>query len=254
MLREVDEYMGTIGYSRVSTVGQARDGASLMVQGEKITQYCALHDDTMDPLTAIFWEPGVSGKNIKDRPGLQTALELVYSGKVKHFVVYKLDRLGRNTIEVLTMIQAFQDHGVTFHSIQDQLDTSTYMGKFVLRILAALAEMERDQIAERTQQVMNSLKLNGFKVSSQAPYGYRHEQVGVTQKRVDGKWQEVPVFKVVENEAEQACLCELHRLHQENPKWGYRKLARKLAEKGCLNRNGSAFHPERIKAMLEGRP
>jgi len=66
-------------------------------------------------------------------------------------VVYKLDRLGRSTFKLLGLTEALQERGVEFVSLKDQIDTSSAIGKAMFRMLAVLAEMERELIVERTQ-------------------------------------------------------------------------------------------------------
>jgi len=223
----------TIGYIRVSTGRQADDGVSLAMQGTKISAYCAFKD--LD-LKAIYWDPGISGCSIEARPGVQAILELVERKEIDHLVVYKMDRLGRNTVEVLNMIEAFGKADVTFHSLNESIDTESAIGKFFLRIIVILAEMERDLIRERTQSAMNHLKANGRKTGSQAPYGYRWDEEG----------------NAVEDEDEQVCLRALRAMRENDPGLSLRKLSAALANKGCLNRNRKPFDAKNIKEMLEG--
>jgi len=233
-----------IGYVRVSTDEQANDGVSLDVQVAKIKGYCKVKDLT---LIGIYGDPGISGKAIDIRPGLKAVLDMVGRKRIGHVVVWRKDRLSRKAIDTLQIAETMDKNDVSFHSITDSVDTKTAVGKLFFQIQAALAEYERNQIAERVQAAMDYLKANGGKVSSEAPYGYHYEQTGTKIKR-DGSV--VPVFKSVEDDAEQDCICLLYRLHNENPDWGLRKFARELAKRGCLNRNGVSFHPESIKGML----
>jgi DNA invertase Pin-like site-specific DNA recombinase len=78
------------------------------------------------------------------------------------FVVWKLDRLGRNTKNVLEVIETLIDRGVTFKSLTEQIDLSAGpMGKAMLTILAAFAELERATMVERTRAGLDAAKAKG---------------------------------------------------------------------------------------------
>ena len=96
-------------------------------------------------------ETGSGARN--DRPGLRRVLELVRAGEVAYVLVWKLDRLGRSTLDVLSTVQELVRAGVTFVATTQGLEVGPRagaMGRLVLTILAAVAELERDMISERT--------------------------------------------------------------------------------------------------------
>jgi site-specific DNA recombinase len=156
---------GTIGYTRVSTDMQRQDGISLAMQRQKIAGYCMLKDLV---LSEVIVDEGLSAKNLK-RPGLQRLLAMVDRGEVEGVVVYKLDRLSRRTRDILDLVERFETAGVSLHSLHESLDTQSAVGRFVLRTLASLAEMELDLIRERTKDAMQHLKAEG-KVYSRPRY------------------------------------------------------------------------------------
>ena len=149
--------MKAVGYIRVSTEGQAENGISLEMQRAKIEAYCALHD--LD-LAETIVDAGYSAKTLK-RPGIVRLLAMLDTGEVSAIVVYKLDRLSRSTKDVLGLVERFEEANVAFHSIQESLDTKSAIGRFVLRTLASLAEMERDLISEWTRDAMAHCKSAG---------------------------------------------------------------------------------------------
>src|SRR5690242_4868970 len=83
-----------------------------------------------------------------DRPGLLEARSHLRKGDT--FVVWKLDRLGRTMRGLVDFVQELHDAGINFLSLQDRIDTQTSGGRFFFHMMAALAEMERDLIRERT--------------------------------------------------------------------------------------------------------
>lgn len=133
-----------IGYARVST-----DDQDLSAQIEALTR-AGVMDDNMHKDQAS----GVSRR----RPGLMLALKDCRPGDT--FVVWKLDRLGRDAIEVLARLKWFADRDIGFLSITESID-STPGGRFLAGILALNAQYERDVIAQRTARTMQYLKAQG---------------------------------------------------------------------------------------------
>jgi len=164
--------MKAIGYIRVSTEDQCANGVSLDAQRAKIEAYCSLKD--MD-LLEIIEDRGISAKNL-NRLGMQRVLDMVKSAKrpkqVESIVVLKLDRMFRSTIDALQTTCLFEKHGVSFHSIQETIDTSSAMGKFFFTLLSSIAELERNQVSERTKLALRHKRLKGEKTGGYVPYGY----------------------------------------------------------------------------------
>jgi DNA invertase Pin-like site-specific DNA recombinase len=159
-----------IGYARVSTEEQAREGVSIDAQVEKIRAYAALQGLELLDLVVDAGESG--GKRLADRPGGARVLELLDAGEASALVVYKLDRLGRRALDVLGLVDELGRRGVALHSISEKLDTESAIGRFVLVVLAGLAAMERDQVRERTRFAMQHKAAKGEAVS-RAPRGLR---------------------------------------------------------------------------------
>lgn len=162
--------MKAIGYIRVSTEDQAREGISMDNQESKVRAYADLHNiDLVD----VIRDEGVSGKSL-ERLGFERLQSILDAGKAQAVIVYKLDRLSRKTIDILNTLEAWENQGIIFHSITDNIDTKTAAGKFLLTILSALAQMERDLIAERTIDAL-SYKKNNREWLGRVPFGYRIE-------------------------------------------------------------------------------
>lgn len=163
--------MKAIGYVRVSTTEQAREGVSVDNQIEKIKAYASFNG--IEGLE-IITDSGRSGKTL-ERPGMQEILSLCKSRQVSHVIVYKLDRLTRSTKDLLSLVEdVFQKNNVQFHSLTEKIDTSSAMGKFFLTIMGAMAQMEREQISERTKDALSYKKEKGERLGAPA-LGYRVE-------------------------------------------------------------------------------
>lgn len=135
--------MSIIGYARVSSAEQCID----------------LQRTALDKAGAerIFEDDGVSGAKI-ERPQLTAALDYVRAGDT--LTVWKLDRLGRNTKHVLEVIEELDNRGVGFKSLTENIDTTGPMGRAMLTIMAAFAQLERDTMIERTRAGMAAAAKN----------------------------------------------------------------------------------------------
>lgn len=98
---------------------------------------------------AYIFEEKASGKNV-DRPELQKMLRILSEGDT--VVVLSIDRLARNTKDLLELVDLFKKKGINFISLKENIDTSTPTGMFIITILGALSELEREYIRERQRQ------------------------------------------------------------------------------------------------------
>ena len=161
-------------YIRVSTEGQATDGISLDTQQAKIAAYCLANDVT---LGNVFIDAGISGKRADNRPQLQAALNDVCQN-AGILVVYSLSRLARSTKDTIAISERLDKSGADLVSLSEKLDTTSAAGKMVFRMMAVLAEFERDQVSERTTAALAYKKSKGERVGK-IPFGYNLAADGV---------------------------------------------------------------------------
>jgi DNA invertase Pin-like site-specific DNA recombinase len=151
-----------IGYVRVSTEEQAREGVSLAAQEERLRAYCAMAGLE---LVGILREEGVSGaKPLADRPCGLELLKAVKSKAVQHVVALKLDRLFRDAEDCLHQTKAWDKAGAALHLLDmggQAINTASPMGRMFLTMAAGFAELERNLISERTKVAMQHLKAQG---------------------------------------------------------------------------------------------
>lgn len=133
-----------LGYARVSTDGQ-----------DEALQVRALE---RAGVTALYVDHGVSG-TVVSRPRFDAMLADLRDGDV--VVVYSLSRLSRGTRHLLDLGERFEAQGIGLHSLTEAIDTTTPTGKFVFTMLAALAQMERDLLAERTRAGLEAARAVG---------------------------------------------------------------------------------------------
>jgi len=132
-----------IGYARVSTSDQNLD---LQKEALKEAGCKKIYEDQASGLRS-------------ERPGLAKSLEHLREGDT--FVVWKLDRLGRNVKNLIDFVTKLEEDNIHFKSLTDQIDTSSSMGKFFFHIMASLAQMERELIVERTRAGLKAARQRG---------------------------------------------------------------------------------------------
>lgn len=134
-----------IGYARVSTLGQDESLQTVALQATGCER--------------IFIDHASGAKT--SRPELDRMLDLLRAGDT--VVVWKLDRLGRSTQHLVSLINHFKDNGVGFVSLTENMDTSTPEGILIFTVFAAMAQFERDLIRERTRAGLTAARARGRK-------------------------------------------------------------------------------------------
>jgi site-specific DNA recombinase len=160
--------MNLIGYVRVSTEEQAREGVSLGQQLTRLGAYCDLHGHL---LVASYSDEGVSASvPVSKRPGGRLMLDALKRADVDGVVVVRLDRLFRDALDGLTFFRHADRTGATVHSISELIDSSTPAGKLSLTIQLAAAQYERDLAVQRATECSVSMRESG-RVYGTVPYG-----------------------------------------------------------------------------------
>jgi len=158
-------------YVRVSTEDQAREGYGLEVQRQRCIAMAQAKGWGIP--VCEYADEGISGTvDESERPGLARLLEDVEDGNIDAVVILALDRLGRKTSLVLDLVDRLASAGAELVSCKESLDTSTPQGQFVLTMFAAMAQLERDVIVERTTAGRNARgKVDGER-GGRVPFGY----------------------------------------------------------------------------------
>lgn len=129
-------------YIRVSTDRQAKEGDSLEEQESELKKFC---DYRNFKIHKVFIERGKSGGNT-NRPEYKKLVKDIEAGKINAVVVKKLDRLSRSLLDFEQLMTKLQDNEVEFISLRENFDTTTAMGKAMLRVALVFAQLEREQI------------------------------------------------------------------------------------------------------------
>lgn len=141
-------------YCRTSTQMQS---TGLEAQARALKTYCDANDLNG---YILYSDEGISGTKA-NRPELDRLIAAVERGEVTSVIVYSFSRFARSVTHLLQALQKFDECGVSFISISENLDTRTSTGRFVFTILAALAALEREILVERVKTGLANAKAKG---------------------------------------------------------------------------------------------
>lgn len=221
--------MKLIGYVRVSSAGQ-EDNTSLEDQQRRIQQYCSAMGYE---LVETFVEVG-SGKSSKTRPEFQNALNAVQD-RADGIIAIKLDRIARNTRDVLTLVEdVLEPHNKSLVLLDLNVDTSTPTGKMILTIMSAVATLERSAIIERTSNGRAYKKSQGLYAGGAPRFGL---------KAVEGANQ------LVTAPEEQKVINLILSLRQQGKSMAV--IAEALNAEGYKSKRGGAWYASSVKNVLD---
>ncbi len=221
--------MNAVGYTRVSTDGQATDGVSLEAQQARIRAWCEANGYK---LLGMHVDAGLSGCRADNRPALQSAISEACKHKAA-LIVYSLSRLARSTKDAIAISEQLAKSGADLVSLSERIDTTTAAGKMVFRMLAVLAEFERDQISERTKGALSHMRQQGKRIGK-IPYGY-----DLAEDRTS----------LEPNPAEQEGLRMIERLR--NNGFGRRRIAAELISQRVPTKTGAPWSPQAVGRIIQ---
>lgn len=217
-------------YARFSPRPDAATSESIETQLERCRAYCVATGYTV---AGEHQDREMSGARADNRPGLQAAIEQACATKGV-LVVYSLSRLARNTRDAIALSERLSRCGAQLASLHERLDTASAMGRFFFTIMAALAELERAQIVERTSDAMRRHQASGRRMSDRVPYGWRR------QAKNDALLEPDPL--------ELATIAKAQELHAAGHGW--REIGRLLRLAGFRPREGEVWHHRTVQRMV----
>lgn len=156
-------------YIRVSTEDQAREGFSLGEQEEKLLQLCKFKELEV---YKVYKDAGISAKDMEHRPQFQEMLKDMKEGKLNYIVAYKLDRITRSVRDLEELISVLEQYNCFLLCDRDDVNTSTANGRFFVRMLTVLSQLEIEIVSERTKFGLNGAIKSGH-IPGQRPFGYK---------------------------------------------------------------------------------
>lgn len=155
-------------YIRVSTEDQAREGFSLGEQEEKLLQLCKFKELEV---YKVYKDAGISAKDMEHRPQFQEMLQDMKEGKINYIVAYKLDRITRSVRDLEELISVLEQYNCFLLCDRDDVNTSTANGRFFVRMLTVLSQLEIEIVSERTKFGLNGAIKSGH-IPGKRPFGY----------------------------------------------------------------------------------
>ena len=218
-------------YVRVSTTRQADEGVSLDAQEARARAWAVANGREV---LAVHVDAGLSGGRADNRPALQAAVDQACATR-SALVVYSLSRLARSTRDAIEIALRLEAAGADLVSCSESIDTTGAVGRMVFRMLATLAEFERDQIAERTSAALQHKRSRGERVGNTS-YGWRVGDDGV---------------RLEPDDAEQATIARIAELRGSGLK--LRQVADILNAEGHTSRTGGAWLLQSVARVLRAR-
>lgn len=229
-------------YARKSKVTES--GKSIEIQKEKCISLACAQFDVKQSDILIYEDEGKSGF-YADRPQYKKLLHDIDSNRIRAVICYKIDRISRRTVDLLNLVQQMEQKGIAFISVSDrELDTSSRTGKIMISLLSAIAEFERDIIAERITDNLYELAKEGRWLGGECPLGYGSRQEKIT---VNGHKSKVNHLEPVEEE--QRAVKRLFELFlQTNSLTG---TATALNKEGYKTKKAKEFTNTAVKNILQ---
>ncbi|HDD7479725.1 recombinase family protein [Staphylococcus hominis] len=216
------------GYIRVSTEKQVM-GYSIEGQITQIEQYCQFNGYE---LVDIYADRGISGKSM-NRPELHRMLNDAKNGKLDCVMVYKTNRLARNTSDLLTIVEELHRQNVEFFSLSERMEVKNSTGKLMLQILASFSEFERNTILENIYTGQRQRALEGY-YQGNLPLGYNN--IPDNKKELMINQHEANIVKYI--------------FESYAKGHGYRKIANALNHKGYVTKKGNPFSISAVTYIL----
>lgn len=215
-------------YIRVSTDRQANEGDSLEEQESELRKFCDYRGYTIHN---ILIDKGKSGGNT-NRPEYQKLITHVKAKKINAVVVKKLDRLSRSLLDFEHLMGLLQENEVDFISLRESFDTTSAMGKAMLRVALVFAQLEREQTSERLIDVLEYRASQGLYNGGTRPFGYSN----VNKELVPYQKEKRIIQTIFEKFLETRSITET---------------ARFLNTAGFLNRNNNKWDRRQVHKILQ---
>ncbi len=224
-------------YARVSTTEQADEGYSIDEQIRVLREYCKregyiIFDEYVDR--------GISGKNIKGRPAVQRLLTDADEKKFDLVLVWKMNRLARKSVDLMNMVEKFNSKNIAFRSYTEKYETESPTGKLQFQMMAAIAEYERNNIAENVKMGMLARAKEG-RWNGGHVLGYDVVEIG-------GENKKRKKTGLVINEREASIIRKIFHLYTTGN--GYKAIANQINKAGYRTKLDKTFSLNAIKTIV----
>ncbi|WP_225340561.1 recombinase family protein [Lysinibacillus capsici] len=224
-------------YARVSTTEQAEEGYSIDEQIRVLKEFCekegyVVYDEYVDR--------GISGKNITGRPAIKRLLADAEQKKFDIVLVWKMNRLARKSLDLMNIVEQLNSKNIAFRSYTEKYETETPTGKLHFQMMAAIAEYERNNIAENVKMGMIARAKDGQWNGGQV-MGY-----DVVEKDSENKKRKQTGLQINEQEAKIIRL--IFQMYTTGH--GYKAIANKINQDGYRTKKNKTFSLNAIKTIV----
>lgn len=239
----MEEQMKVIAglYPRVSTEDQSRFGHSLDEQEDRLKKLCEFKDYE---IYKVYREEGVSAKDT-NRPKFKEMIQDMKDGKINKIVVYKLDRLTRSIQDLENICKMLEEYNCDLESVAEEINTGNANGKFFIRMLTILAQLEIERTSERTKFGLIGAAKKGH-ISGQPALGYTKKDK--SKKLVIDELESDVVKRIFSMYLEGSSVCHICDIFNEenvlNKHWATTTVDKILSNKIYI---GSIEHGKRDK-------
>jgi DNA invertase Pin-like site-specific DNA recombinase len=218
-------------YARFSPRPSPEECSPVEKQLERCQAYCRGHGYVVTQ----FHDKDLSGSRADNRPGLQRAIATACRQKAV-LCVYSLSRLARCTRDAIDLAERLNAAGADLAVIQENVNTRSPMGRFIFTLFSALAQLEREQIAERTSSAMLRHQTKGRRMTrpDRCPYGWRPDDNNPD--------------RLIQDAAEQAAIARIFQERRQGR--GLHEIARLLDQAGIRCR-GSRWSHSTVRSVLQ---
>ena len=228
-------------YPRVSTEDQSRFGHSLDEQEDRLKKLCEFKDYE---IYKVYREEGVSAKDT-NRPKFKEMIQDMKDGKINKIIVYKLDRLTRSIQDLENICKMLEEYSCDLESVAEEINTGNANGKFFIRMLTILAQLEIERTSERTKFGLIGAAKKGH-ISGQPALGYTKKDK--SKKLVIDELESDVVKRIFSMYLEGSSVCHICDIFNEenvlNKHWATTTVDKILSNKIYI---GSIEHGKRNK-------
>lgn len=226
-------------YCRVSTTEQAEEGYSIGEQERLLFEYCDKHGYEV---YKTYADKGISGKDIKHRPAMQSMLEDATQKKFDMVISWKINRISRKLADAIKIVDLLETYGITYLSYSEPFETNTPAGKMQFQMMALIGEFERSTIAQNVKMGMCAKARSGEWCGGIAPLGYKWVPMDGTENSSRKKSR----LEIDEKEAETVRL--IYELYASGK--GYKAIVNKINKEGYKTKKGNEFSVAQLRTIL----
>jgi site-specific DNA recombinase len=192
----------------------------------------------------LYIDEGFTGKN-ENRPKYLELMDKIKKGEIKHLIIYQLNRFGRNARDIHNSMQICVDHECIIYSANEGFDSATSFGRAIMGIMASLAQLETEQLAERIKDNMYTLAKMGRWLGGQSPLGFD----GARKYYIDEDGKERSLTELKKNEEELKLVKSIYKKYLSEKSLS--QVSKWALSNNLKGKNGGDFDKSAVNSILQ---